>query len=832
MKTVKNVIYIVPLLLVLFIIGCPPFPVTIITPSDGDHFEIGEVINFTGTARDLIEGELSGDALVWTSSIDGEIGTGSHASRNDLSEGKHEIILTAINSSGEKGLATITITIGETVPITTTTTISTTTLRFMLDNRPDNGYDAPQVYGWLEEIIDIFKEVSDVHVELIEGSEGNTYEDRLLAALESEEPPDLVWVPYSMAYTLAERGYVVPLDEWIDPDSDLTRETPDWVMEQFSYEGRLYGIAAEDEGEGSLNAYMMTVPGRERAGASIIEFISLLKSEVIFNPLPNLVILDLNLILGDEELHEGEELLITTVVENRGRVAADGIDVTVMLDDEHALLEEMIDFLEPNTTAEFEFTFTLPEEGDHSIEAMVDFQNQITERDEDDNWSKESFKVISDSGPGPSTPPPVVKATSTPFTIDGAAYRFNVMGMGPKVIFDGTNYFVAWAKQNPLYHHTYSHQLYGMRISPSGTILDSGGFVIASKKSKYNTFNIAFDGTNYLVVWEEDVYFGNPSVNYNVTAPYIIEGARVSTSGTVLDTTPISIDTAPTQAGSNYLGHEMPDVCFSGSNFIVTYHDTNYMGGKSENIIVAKQVSSSGTVLSGKTTLVNHPNITCFGQQRVVWNQSEGLLGMLGHNSTTNHYGIHSTALYFSGGALTAGTVQTVASKALGTCKYGYIHWFARPVVASSASGNYLVAYEDERNKTANKHGCYWPDLSASLVQSPAGNPGGLVTDKGKIVSGKVEEFPAVDFDGKNYCVVYSHSNGCHSYVGAVRVTPDGVKGTTTYFKTAYDLVSQVDVAFGTTNGLVVFEDFNPPLIYNGPNQSDGIFGQFIEKTP
>jgi hypothetical protein len=44
--------------------------------------------------------------------------------------------------------------------------------------------------------------------------------------------------------------------------------------------------------------------------------------------------------------------------------------------------------------------------------------------------------------------------------------------------------------------------------------------------------------------------------------------------------------------------------------------------------------------------------------------------------------------------------------------------------------------------------------------------------------------------------------------------------------------VDEVDVAFGTTNGLVVFEDFNPPLFYNGSDYSDGIFGQFIEKTP
>jgi hypothetical protein len=79
---------------------------------------------------------------------------------------------------------------------------------------------------------------------------------------------------------------------------------------------------------------------------------------------------------------------------------------------------------------------------------------------------------------------------------------------------------------------------------------------------------------------------------------------------------------------------------------------------------------------------------------------------------------------------------------------------------------------------------------------------------------------------------VYRHHNGCHSYVGAVRVTPDGVKGTTTFFKNNHDLVTMVDVAFGTTNGLVVFDDFNPPSTYNGPDHSNSIYGQFIEKSP
>jgi hypothetical protein len=98
------------LLLVSFtIVGCPPSPVTIHAPFDDEQFNVGEEITFTGSAMDSLEAELVGESLVWTSSIDGMIGTGTELTRNDLTEGTHEITLTATNSRGKTGRDTITI---------------------------------------------------------------------------------------------------------------------------------------------------------------------------------------------------------------------------------------------------------------------------------------------------------------------------------------------------------------------------------------------------------------------------------------------------------------------------------------------------------------------------------------------------------------------------------------------------------------------------------------------------------------------------------------------------------------------------------------------------
>ena len=83
----------------------------ITAPEDGEEFEEGEEIDFSGTSRDTIDGELTGDSLEWTSDIDGIIGEGTSFAAV-LSGGEHEITLTATNSDGSnKDVDTITITI-------------------------------------------------------------------------------------------------------------------------------------------------------------------------------------------------------------------------------------------------------------------------------------------------------------------------------------------------------------------------------------------------------------------------------------------------------------------------------------------------------------------------------------------------------------------------------------------------------------------------------------------------------------------------------------------------------------------------------------------------
>jgi hypothetical protein len=86
--------------------------VTISSPADGGTSVIGEAVTFSGEATDSDGGSITGNALVWTSDLDGPIGTGAEFSRSDLSGGFHEITLTATDSEGTSGSATITFGIG------------------------------------------------------------------------------------------------------------------------------------------------------------------------------------------------------------------------------------------------------------------------------------------------------------------------------------------------------------------------------------------------------------------------------------------------------------------------------------------------------------------------------------------------------------------------------------------------------------------------------------------------------------------------------------------------------------------------------------------------
>ncbi|HEX9886838.1 MAG TPA: PKD domain-containing protein [Longimicrobiales bacterium] len=89
-------------------------PVAAITsPADGSTHTYGDAVHFSGTGADAEDGVLTGTSLVWTSDLDGHLGTGTSFSRSDLSVGEHEVTLTVTDSQGATGTDEVTITVEE-----------------------------------------------------------------------------------------------------------------------------------------------------------------------------------------------------------------------------------------------------------------------------------------------------------------------------------------------------------------------------------------------------------------------------------------------------------------------------------------------------------------------------------------------------------------------------------------------------------------------------------------------------------------------------------------------------------------------------------------------
>lgn len=84
--------------------------VLISSPSSGGLFETGQGLNFSASANDIEDGNLS--ALVqWTSNLDGELGIGATLSVPSLSEGTHDITARVIDSALVDGSQELTISV-------------------------------------------------------------------------------------------------------------------------------------------------------------------------------------------------------------------------------------------------------------------------------------------------------------------------------------------------------------------------------------------------------------------------------------------------------------------------------------------------------------------------------------------------------------------------------------------------------------------------------------------------------------------------------------------------------------------------------------------------
>src|SRR5687767_7831901 len=123
-----------------------------------------------------------------------------------------------------------------------------------------------------------------------------------------------------------------------------------------------------------------------------------------------------------------------------------------------------------------------------------------------------------------------------PTVVDGPG------GAGDQAVaFDGTNYLVVWSGLGGVR---------AARLSQTGALLDPRPLLVTAEAGHGAMPQVAFDGTNYLVVWAT-----------SDDEPSDIRGARVSTGGTVIDPEGFPIATGPDH-------DRFPVVAFDGTNYL------------------------------------------------------------------------------------------------------------------------------------------------------------------------------------------------------------------------------------------------------------------------
>jgi len=114
----------------------------------------------------------------------------------------------------------------------------------------------------------------------------------------------------------------------------------------------------------------------------------------------------------------------------------------------------------------------------------------------------------------------------------------------PRVAFDGSNYLVAWPDfNNPI------GDIYAQFIRTDGT-LAGGPFLIEAAADAKEVGGLAFDGTNYLAVWESDTD--------NTNAVVGIKARSITSAGGLLGS---RIDISEGEMGQRF-----PAVAWNGQN--------------------------------------------------------------------------------------------------------------------------------------------------------------------------------------------------------------------------------------------------------------------------
>lgn len=334
---------------------------------------------------------------------------------------------------------------------------------------------------------------------------------------------------------------------------------------------------------------------------------------------------------------------------------------------------------------------------------------------------------------------------------------------------------------------------------------------------------IAFDGINYLIVWQS----GTP--NATGTGTTAIKGVRVSSSGTVLDATPLNIGDTANQ------DDESPSVTYDSLNsrYILVWMTWN--STTSANIwrntvniwdgVPGDDLGTATNILAGGTTILAYPAVVCCDVNNnyyVVYGQSgTGTTNFTQYTGQTYNRTTHAAATVSNPTAtVSSGTITPDTEPR------------SAPRLYSLSSTMYLLTWE---TFDIDANG----DVSANMVRvttTPGYTWGTQVSVAATV--GTLERYPRSAFDGTNALIVYQQGATTTADIYGRFVTPGPSSltlGTTVTISTVAGSGQMYpDVAYttGTCSAnpinryMVVWQDYRNsatnPDIYGAPMSTAG----------
>jgi len=376
----------------------------------------------------------------------------------------------------------------------------------------------------------------------------------------------------------------------------------------------------------------------------------------------------------------------------------------------------------------------------------------------------ENFLVVwSDSGSAGAYNIYGARVTSDGELLDPAGFVVSSPTLNPyrpTVAFDGGNFLVVWET----YPNGGYSDIYGARVTPAGVVLDTDGIAISTADWWQVFAAVAFDGTNYLVTWE----------NSTDDSCYIC-GARVTPAGIVLDTAGIRISTAA--------GYQAcPAISFDGTDFLVAWMDTR---NDSAYDIYGARVTPAGVLLD--TTGIAICPATGYQWYPALAFDGSNYLAEWGDARSGSSCDVYAARITPQGEVLDPSGIAITRST------------YNAYVSAVAYDGdNFLVTWQEYSGGSEIHLRCTRVTRDG-LVRDPAG----IVILR---AVNYAQDCPAVGFDGASFLVVWQDSTWG---ISGARVTPEG-----TMLDPAGFLIAQTGwtqshpvVAFGGTNYLVVWQD-------------------------